>query len=151
MSDPQSPEPLTYSTTSTEARWVTLGKFHPLEAELAAGKLRSENIPCNLADQNMASMYSAIIGIDVRLEVLSHDLDRARALLESVRAQCAKDAEDEPYLEEDWRCSKCRGRNVGYVPLTNILHLLSLVLLGLPLLFIPRHKLCKDCSHTWPA
>jgi hypothetical protein len=99
----------------------------------------------------MANMYSAIIGLDVRLEVLSHDLDRARELLESVRTHRAKDAEDEPYLEEAWRCSKCRGRNVGYVPLGPTLGVLTLLLLGLPLLFIPRRKLCTDCSHTWPA
>src|SRR4051812_4874572 len=145
------PEPvnqLTYASSSTpEARWVLLGKYIPLEAQLIQAKLEAEGIPCNLADQNMAQMYSALIGIDVRLEVLDHDLERARAILEAARATRATDAEDEPYLDEDWRCSKCRSRNVGYVPLGNLLFGLSLLMLGLPLVFIKRYKRCKDCGH----
>ncbi len=153
-SEDQVPQPvkLTYASSSTpEARWVLLGKYVPLEAQLIQAKLQAEGIPCNLADQNMAQMYSALIGIDVRLEVLDHDLERARAILEEARAARATDGEDDPYLDEDWRCSKCRSRNVGYVPLGNLLFGLSLLMLGLPLMFIKRYKRCKDCGNTWPA
>jgi hypothetical protein len=130
---------------------VTLGKFIPLEAQLVAAKLQSENIPCNLADQNMAQIYSSLIGLDVRVEVLAHDLERARAILDAVQAARTKDAQNEPYLDEPWRCSKCRSRNVGSVPLSLPRLILTLVLLGLPLLFIQRQKRCADCGHIWPA
>src|SRR5882762_5105521 len=114
MADPPV-NPLAYANRSSEARWVTLGKFRPLEAQLAQAKLQSEGIPCNLANQNSAAMYADILGIDVRLEVLTDDVDRARANLDQVRAARAKDAE--PYLDEDWRCARCRGRDVKYAPL----------------------------------
>jgi hypothetical protein len=153
-SDPTSKplQSLTYASRNTpEARWVMLGKYIPLEAQLVQAKLQSEGIPCNLADQHTAQIYSALIGIDVRLEVLDHDLERARAILEEVRAARVKDAEDDPYLDEDWRCSKCRSRNVVYVPLSPPMLILSLLLLGLPLLFVKRFKKCADCGHTWPV
>ena len=152
-SDDHGPQPvkLSYAGTASEARWVTLGKYIPLEAQLIQAKLRGEGIPCNLADQNMAQMYSALIGIDVRVEVLSDDLERAQAILEEARSARQKDAGDEPYLDEDWRCSKCRSRHVGYVPLGNLLFGVTLLTVGLPLLFIKRYKRCKDCGHTWPA
>lgn len=152
-SDDHVPQPLklNYAATASEARWVKLGKYVPLEAQLIAAKLQSEGIPCNLADQNTAQIYSSLIGIDVRLEVLEHDLERAQAILEEVRVARAKNAEEEPYLEEEWRCSKCRSRNVSNVPLDPVLMVLSLLLLGLPLLFMNRSKRCGDCGHTWPA
>jgi hypothetical protein len=128
---------------------VLLGKYIPLEAQLVQAKLQGEGIPVNLADQNMAQLYSGLIAIDVRLEVLDHDLGRARAILDEVRAARAKDQEDEPYLDEDWRCSKCRSRNVGYVSLSFPMLVLTLLLMGLPLMFIPRQKRCGDCGHTW--
>jgi len=143
--------PLSYATPGAERRWVTLGKFIPLEAQLVAAKLLSEGIPSNLADQNMAQLYSGIIGIDVRVEVLEHDLERARAILDAVRAARLKDAQEDPYLDEDWRCSRCRSKNVAYVPLSPPIFVLMLLLLGLPLLFIPRKKKCHDCGHIWAA
>ena len=147
-SDDQAPQPLklSYAGTASEARWVTLGKYIPLEAQLIAAKLRSEGIPCNLADQHTAQIYSAMIGIDVRLEVFEHDLERARAILEQARA---KHAEGEDYLDEDWRCGKCRSRNVQHIPLSPPMLVLTLLLLGLPLMFITRPKRCADCGHTW--
>jgi len=155
MPEPAEPNPLNpldYASRSTpEARWVLLGKYIPLEAQLVAAKLQSEGIPSNLADQNMAQIYSAMIGLDVRVEVLAHDLDRARAILDTVRAARTKDTQAEPYLDEPWRCSHCRSRNVGYVPLSPPMLILTLALMGLPLMFVPRKKRCNDCGHTWPA
>jgi hypothetical protein len=151
--DPNSqPLKLSYAGRSTpDAKWVLLGKYIPLEAQLIHAKLEAEGIPCNLADQNMAQMYSGLIGIDVRLEVLDHDLERARAILDEVRSVRAKNAEDEPYLDENWRCSRCRSRNVSYVPLSLVLMILTLLLMGLPLLFISRQMRCGDCGHIWAA
>ena len=145
------PLKLTYALPGSEGRWVTLGKFIPLEAQLVAAKLHSEGIPTNLADQNMAQMYSALIGIDVRVEVLAQDMDHARSVLEEVRATRAKDAAQEPYFDEDWRCAKCRSRLVDYAPLRTVTLVVTLVLLGLPLLFITRQKQCSNCGHSWPA
>ena len=145
------PLKLTYALPGNEARWVTLGKFVPLEAQLVAAKLHSEGVPTNLADQNMAQMYSALIGMDVRVEVLDHDLEHARSVLEEVRATRARGAAEEPYLEEDWRCAKCRSRLVNYAPLSPAMLVLTLLFLGLPLMFINRQKQCSNCGHTWAA
>ena len=142
---------MSYARPGSESRWVTLGKVIPLEAQLVAAKLHSEGIPTNLADQNMAQMYSAMIGMDVRVEVIAHDLEHARGVLEKVRATRMKDAAEEPYLEEDWRCSKCRSRLVNYAPLSAPMLILTLMLLGLPLMFIKRYKRCTSCGHTWLA
>src|SRR5881394_1379025 len=130
MPDPEDstsqPVSLAYASSSTpEPRWVLLGKFIPLEAQLIQAKLQGEGIPCNLADQNAAQIYSGILGIDVRLEVLDHDLERARAILDEAHAARRRNAEGEEYLEEDWRCSHCRSRDVGYVPLSKPLLALS--------------------------
>jgi hypothetical protein len=145
------PQPLklSYAATSSEARWVKVGKYAPLEAQLIAAKLQSEGIPCNLADRNTAQVYSGMVQFDVRLEVLDQDLERAKAILEEVRATRVKNAEDEPYLDEDWRCSKCRSRNVSHVPLNPLMLVFSLLLMGLPLVFVTREKRCNDCGHVW--
>src|ERR1051325_3815906 len=152
MPKPMEPmNPLTYASRGSESRWVTLGKFKPLEADLVQVKLQSEGIPCNLADQNMAQIYSGVIGLDVRVEVLADQLDQAREVLEAVREERVKNAQRDPYLDEPWQCSHCRGRNIGYVPLSPPMQMLSVLLIGLPLLFISRKKRCNDCGHTWTA
>jgi len=143
------PLKLNYAAQASEARWVTLGKYAPLEAQLIQAKFQSEGIPCNLADRNTAQIYSGMVQFDVRLEVLEHDLERARAILEDVRTARVKNVEDEPYFDEDWRCSNCRSKNVSYVPLKPATLVLTLFLLGLPLMFIKRQKRCNDCGHAW--
>jgi hypothetical protein len=67
------------------------------------------------------------------------------------RTALPQDNAHEHYLYEPWRCGRCHKRNVGYRPLGPRLLYLSLLFLGLPLLFIPCRKLCRDCGHTWPA
>ena len=147
--DVSQPLKLTYAAQVSEARWVTLAKYVPLEAQLIAAKLQSEGIPCNLANKHTAEVYSGMMPFDVRLEVLDHDLERAKSILQEVRCSREKNAREEPYLDEDWRCAKCRSRNVSHVSLGPAMLILTLLLLGLPLLFITRYKRCQDCGHTW--
>ncbi len=135
--------------TAIPTAWTTVGAFRPMEAQLALAKLQSEGIPCTLADEHVANMAYPLI-IDVKLQVMPDDLERAAALLKK-RTPLPDVDPDEDYLDEAWRCGRCRSTNVGYVPLSVELRLLSLLLLGLPLLFIRRVKICQDCHHSWPA
>ena len=67
------------------------------------------------------------------------------------RTALPQDNAREHYLYEPWRCGRCRKRNVGYRALVPHLLYLYLLFLGLPVLFMPCRKLCRDCDHTWPA
>ncbi|HEV8606902.1 MAG TPA: hypothetical protein VGQ99_16280 [Tepidisphaeraceae bacterium] len=133
--------------TAIGTAWVTLGRYRLIEAQLALAKLQSEGIPCTLADINAAAM-NIPHHTDVKLQVMPDDLERATTILKQRTPLPAGD-EDEEYFEEPWRCSHCRKTNIGYVPLVPHLLYLSLLLLGLPLLFISRRKRCNDCGHTW--
>ena len=149
--DTPQPMKLSYARSAPKARWVLLGEHENLEAQVAQAKLQSKGIPCHLSDQNTALIYSAMIGSDVHLQVLDRDLERARAVLDEIRNARPKNPRDEAHRDDDWRCSKCRSKRVSRVPLSPPVLVLSLLLLGLPLLFIKRHKRCKHCRHTWSA
>ncbi|MCC6459808.1 MAG: DUF2007 domain-containing protein [Saprospiraceae bacterium] len=54
--------------------------YSPLEAEVAASRLRSEGIPCFLANSTAQSVLPHL-HLLIRLHVLPEDLDRAREIL----------------------------------------------------------------------
>ena len=62
--------------------------FSSIEAELAAGRLRSEGIPCFLANATSQSVLPHL-QVLIRLHVRPEDLDRARNIL----AEAAIDAQ----------------------------------------------------------
>ncbi|MEQ1745835.1 MAG: DUF2007 domain-containing protein [Saprospiraceae bacterium] len=67
--------------------------YSPLEAEVAAARLRSEGIPCFLASSTAQSVMPHL-QLLVRLHVRPKDLDRARMLLAEADID-AKDPADE--------------------------------------------------------
>jgi len=67
-----------------------VAKFYsPMEAEVAAARLRTEGIPCFLANSTSQSVLPHL-QLLVRLHVRPQDVERARALL----AEAAIDTED---------------------------------------------------------
>ena len=146
-SNDQIPRPLklTYASPSSEVRWVTLGRFGPLEAQLLQARLQSEDIPCHLGNENSAS-FNVPVMVDVDLQVRSDDLERAREILQSIRAERAA---RERLIEE--HCPQCHKNNVELIPFSIPFIVVSLFLLGLPQLLSPRLKRCNDCGHRWPA
>jgi hypothetical protein len=144
-SDDEIPHPLelTYASPSSEVRWVTLGRFGPLEAQLLQARLQSEGIPCHLGNVNSASLNVPVM-VEVDLQVLYDDLERARRILESIRAQRA--ARDGATAEQ---CPLCHKSNLEVIPFSIPFKMVSLFFLGLPFLLSPRFKRCKDCGHRW--
>lgn len=58
-----------------------IGKYYsPMEAELAAARLRAEGIPCFLANSNSQSILPSSL-VYVRLHVRPDDKDRAKSIL----------------------------------------------------------------------
>lgn len=65
-----------------EGEGEVVAKFYsPLEAEVAAARLRSEGIPCFLANTASQSVLTQTMNL-VRLHVRSQDRDRALEILE---------------------------------------------------------------------
>ena len=81
-----------------ESDGEVVAKFYsPLEAEVAAARLRSEGIPCFLANSHSQSVLTTV-PILVRLHVLPKHIDLARSIL----AEAAIDTESSlPKKTED--------------------------------------------------
>lgn len=122
---------------------MTIGQFTPFEAQLAQAKLQSEGIRCALGNENSAN-FNVPLMIDVELQVLGDDVDRAKTVLDSVKNKRA--LHDEIVTEH---CPKCYRSNVEAVGFSVPFKILSMLFLGLPLLLAYRFKRCNDCGHRW--
>ena len=93
-----------------------------MEAELARSKLASAGI---VSDVHRFSRYRALASGGYLLKVAPNDAGRARMILGMASV------------------------NVEAAPLSTPVFLLSVVMLGLPFLFIPRNWSCRKCEHRW--
>jgi rubredoxin len=92
----------------------------------------------------------------IKLMVREPDVAAAVAVLRSKgtaelaieSGDVAGDDED-GYCDEDWRCPKCHRTDVELVPLRRRLAMLSILLLGVPLLLARRTLRCRNCGHEW--
>lgn len=98
---------------ATEMRLVTLQTMTPMEAELARVKLEAEGVRCFAADAEAARINS-LWSIPVRLQVREDEMERAREIL----ARPPEDVAEGEYVEEEWRCPKCRKKTFDLLPLT---------------------------------
>ena len=68
------------------SHWITIATFDFLpEAEIARGRLLTEDIDCRLADQHLVQtdwLYSIAVG-GIKLLVSDHDAERAAMILGS--------------------------------------------------------------------
>jgi len=126
---------------------VTVASYsNEAEAELAAGRLGCDGIE---AEVHRFSRYRAMGAGGYQLRVESADLDSARRVLGSIDREIDMDeyvdADDTSYR----RCPKCNSVNVtaGARPLGVLLA--SMLLLGVPLLFLRRDWSCRKCGHAW--
>lgn len=125
-----------------EMRLVTLLSMPPMEAEMARVKLELEGVQCFAADSEMARVNPLLGAIQVRLQVREDDLERAREIL----ARPPEDVEEGDYVEEEWRCPKCRRKAFDFLPLTPGRRRLRdvwvvLLALGLAWCFVPFEEL----------
>jgi len=118
-----------------------------MEAELARSKLASVGIESGV---HRFSRYRALASGGYQLKVAVADLARAHAVLNKV-VQTAIDMDEYASSDDDTyaRCPTCRSVNVEARPLSTPVCLLSIILLGIPFLFISRDWSCRKCGYSW--
>ena len=128
---------------------VTIASYsNEAEAELAAGRLASDDIK---AEVHRFSRYRAMGAGGYQLKVESADLKVARQILSGIEREIDMDEYVDPDDTSYRRCPKCRSVNVTAGPRPLGVVLASVLLLGTPLLFLPRNWSCRKCGHAWRA
>ncbi|UQA61899.1 DUF2007 domain-containing protein [Polyangium aurulentum] len=122
------------------------------ELEIARAKLAAAGIRAFARDEHTSTlnphyMASALGGH--RLEVRAEDAELALEVLSETPEEDDQDDDDDA-TEDGPRCPHC-GARYAYFEWPPLLVLLSLLLLGLPLLFIRRQWHCRKCDRTFAA
>ena len=123
--------------------WVTIEHFyHPTEAHIAAGRLKSEGIPVFLLGINHATanwlMATALGGI--QLQVPGSAENEARKILaESVSTDGA----------EVELCPSCGSSNTSLHSGSWKIAFLAVHLFSVPLPWKKDHRSCSDCHSEW--
>ena len=116
------------------------------EAHLARSLLESAGIKATV---HRFSRYRAIAGGGFLVKVQPMDLGRARSILKKTDRETDMDeyisSDDESYH----RCPECDSVNVDVEPLAGAKLWLSVLLIGIPLLFMKRNHTCRKCKHAW--
>jgi len=116
------------------------------EAHLAQSMLESAGIKAGV---HRFSRYRAIGGGGYLVKVGPRDLARARAILKKTDRETDMDeyvsSDDDSYK----RCPKCDSVNVDVEPLAGATLWLTVLLIGIPLLFMKRNYTCRKCKHAW--
>lgn len=126
---------------------VTVASYsNEAEAELAVGRLACDDIK---AEVHRFSRYRAMGAGGYLLKVESADLGKARRILGAIDRQIDMDEYVDPGDTSYRRCPKCKSANVTAGPRPLAVVLASALLLGVPLLFVPRDWSCRKCGHGW--
>lgn len=142
--------------------------FHsPAQAGMARSLLAAEGIEVYLLDEHVASVTGGHAFFPTRLQVRAADAERARALLAEgidpaeLERQAEQAARQAPAEDEDGfaapaptaaaleRCPACGSDLIEPAPFPLETVLASLVLAGLPLLFMSPPRACRSCGHRW--
>lgn len=122
---------------------VTVGWYlHPIEAEIARGRLESEGIPAFLHSKGHSQVNWPItlaLG-GIRLQVPPGAASDAAEILDSV--------EPLPYSEEDY-CPGCGSIEATPEELSWRIAFLVVHFLHFPLPFSRGQKSCKECGARW--
>ena len=131
---------------------VTLVSFTtPLEAAMARSRLEGEGIRAFLNNEHLiaADVFLTNATGGVKVKVAASDLALAKEILEARHELEAEDRdEDDGYADEPYRCPKCHTKEVDLVPLGWAALAFTILLLGWPLMVLPRRKRCRRCDHT---
>ena len=118
------------------------------EAHLAMSLLASAGIKANV---HRFSRYRAIAGGGYLVKVSPKDIGRARSILKKTDRETDMDeyisSDDDSYT----RCPKCNTVNVDAEPLAGARFWLTVLLIGIPLLFMKRKHTCRKCGYEWVA
>lgn len=116
------------------------------EAHLAQSMLESAGVR---AFVNRFSRYRAMSGGGYLVKVHARDVNRAKSILRKTN----KEIDMDEYVSDDddtyRRCPKCDSVNVVVAPLTGSRLWVTVLLIGIPLLFFSRDYSCRKCKHAW--
>ena len=116
------------------------------EAHLARSLLESAGIK---AAVHRFSRYRAMAGGGYLVKVSPRDMGRARSVLKKTDRETDMDeyvsSDDDTYT----RCPECNSVNVDVEPLAGAGLWLTVLLAGIPLLFMKRTHTCRKCKHVW--
>ena len=128
---------------SKDANWTTVDRFfHPTDAHIAAGKLRSEGIPVFLLGINHASanwLLSNALG-GIRLQVPASHVDDARQLLAQIAA---------PGDAVEIECPECGGSDTTAMSNSRKIAFLAVHLFSIPLPWRSNRRHCQSCGAEW--
>ncbi|OVE75746.1 hypothetical protein BVX97_03625 [bacterium E08(2017)] len=121
--------------TLTTVNWIA-------EADTLAAQLEMNGITAYVPDQGMVTanpVYANAIG-GIRVQVDEADLEAAREIL----------AGNIPSSEEGlFECPLCGSDKVQYQQYSKRFAVLTIMLLGLPLLWRKQPYTCNNCMHVW--
>lgn len=149
MPEPQQPEGQeipnarvvpNYAAPFPPANLVTVASFwSPVEANIAAEKLRGGGIICFLDGENFQAVtggwYANTAG-GVKLQVREEDAAAARASLPS------------PSSRPGPKCPNCGSHHTASDPPGCLLEVLAMLLI-VPYMFMQVKHKCRDCGHRW--
>jgi hypothetical protein len=132
-----------------EENLVTVMTFSTLwEAEMAASRLESEDVPAYLKDGetvNMNWLLSNAVG-GVKVQVTNADLRKAKEILS---APVTVDAREEGETEDVIVCPRCKNEKIQYAIKGRRWTFLTWILFGIPLLWPRKRLFCSRCGYNW--
>lgn len=139
-----------------ETKWTKINAFtYPHEAQMAKSYLESYDIEVELKDEMTVQVYNFLSNAvgGVKLYVEEARADEALQLLKD--GGYIQDRTSEiPKIEKFDKqfasaCPYCRSEDVCSEKVAGLSFVVSILLLGFPLLFSSRQYFCFDCFRKW--
>lgn len=140
---------------------ITVATFtYPHEAAMLKSRLEAEGIECFLKDENVLSVqpfYSAGVG-GVKVQVLESEVMKAKKIADEYYANLQNEntpeIPEEEYMHKDETkgviCPVCGSDDVYIDKTPSRLRIITVLLLGIPLIFPARRKYhCFNCGHNF--
>ncbi len=129
--------------------------YNPIEANIIKARLESNDIPCFLTDENVATLnglYNQAIG-GVKLNVFERDVDQINALLAEDLAGSDPELENTDDDNDKVLCENCGSDNVSYGQATQKrfswwVTVLSFLFMVLPFKANKCYH-CYNCGHEF--
>ncbi len=122
-------------TTLTTVTWIG-------EADALCAQLEASGIKTFVPDQGAVTanpLYANALG-GIRVQVHERDLPRARELLKDRLPVGAGGM---------FECPACKSDAVRYEKVSKRFAFLTLLLIGIPILWFKRRCVCESCGHAW--